>query len=316
GLVRRHYEVGQQATRIKNQLTAIWDELFPECTEILRNPNGLIALLLREHFPTPALIAAASLEDLKGIRRGHRPSQSDLEKLQGLAKHSIGITDPARSYTLLLEQTQLIQVFHLLQQQETELRAAIERIVTGCREGQILLSMPVMGPIHAATILASIGNIRNFAKRSELRRFCGCAPRSTQTGTSIDHDRMSSTGVRLLRQTFFLLVCSSVSAHRDNAWSRLYHRLVIKKCSFDARKGVYLGKKRVIGRLAGQMCGVVHTLLKQDAEAVDAARAHGLPLPGVQLYDPDTHAGTGSGSKPLTNPAASEKIDAANVGTI
>ncbi len=40
-------------------MTAICDELFPECTRLLRNPNLPTALALRSGFPTPAALAAA-----------------------------------------------------------------------------------------------------------------------------------------------------------------------------------------------------------------------------------------------------------------
>ncbi len=54
GLVRHHDELVAESTRRKNKLTAICDELFPEFTRLLRNPNLPTALALRERFPTEA----------------------------------------------------------------------------------------------------------------------------------------------------------------------------------------------------------------------------------------------------------------------
>ncbi len=60
GMVRHHYELVAESTQRKNKLTSICDELFPEFTRLLRNPNLPTALALRSHFPTPADLAAAT----------------------------------------------------------------------------------------------------------------------------------------------------------------------------------------------------------------------------------------------------------------
>jgi transposase len=54
GMVQHHYELVAESTQRKNKLTAICDELFPEFTHLLRNPNLPTALALRERFPTEA----------------------------------------------------------------------------------------------------------------------------------------------------------------------------------------------------------------------------------------------------------------------
>src|SRR6266699_2058727 len=76
GLIRHRYELIHESTRRKNKLTAICDELFPELTHLLRNPNLPTALALRSRFPTPAALAKASFEDLREAR-GRTCSVSD-----------------------------------------------------------------------------------------------------------------------------------------------------------------------------------------------------------------------------------------------
>jgi transposase len=60
GMVRHRYELINESTQRKNKLIAICDDLFPELTVIYKDPNLPSALALREHFPTPAAVAAAS----------------------------------------------------------------------------------------------------------------------------------------------------------------------------------------------------------------------------------------------------------------
>jgi transposase len=307
GLVRRRYELQQSSTRMKNKLTAICDELFPEMAQVFRDPNAQIALDLRYRWPTPALLAAQSLETLSIVKRTHGPGPAKLLKLLELAKTSIGVTGTARVSTLCFEQAQLIESILLIQNQADALEKKIEDLVINSREGQILLSFGYVGTNHAATIIAMIGNIRNFPRKSDLRKFCGWAPRATQTGTSVDRSDMTPTGSRLLKWTFFLLALTAVG--HPTVWETLYQRLVPLKCTYDARTKTYKGKIRVLGRIAGQMVGVIHALLKADAELVDSWPDQ-QTLPAPVLYDPAVHAG--SKPKPavptLTNVAESAKM--------
>lgn len=50
GWIRHRYELTQESTQRKNKLTAICDELFPEFTMVLKNPNLPTALAIREKF--------------------------------------------------------------------------------------------------------------------------------------------------------------------------------------------------------------------------------------------------------------------------
>lgn len=298
-LIRMHYEQTQDLTRFKNKLTALADEIFPELTEIFQNVNLVAALDLREHFPTPASVAAASFEELQTIRHGNFPYPSHLKRLQELAETSIGVKETHRLYGLLLEQRQLIAKLRLVEGQLAEVDAEIKEKLESSREGQILLSMPAIGPFHAAILLSSIGNIRNFERASHLRRFAGWAPQSFQTGTSYDRDTQTRTGSRLIKQEMYL-IC--VEAVKSEPWKSFYERLVIKKCSYDARlKGSemkrYRGKMKVIGRLAGTILTLIFAFLKEDAKIVDACCKAGKEPPAPCLYDPATHASHRRGAR-------------------
>ena len=50
----------------------------------------------------------------------------------------------------------------------------------------------------------------------------------------------------------YMCVISAV-AEDDNVWAERYKRLVPKKCAYDERKCDYVGKIKVIGRVARQM---------------------------------------------------------------
>ncbi len=288
GLVRHRYELIRESTQRKNKLTAICDEVFPELTRVVKDPNALVALALREKFPTPQALATASLTTLQQIRGGARSlSDAKLLELQRLAAQSIGAKDLARQRGLVLEQTQLIKELRLLREHVEQLETEIVSIVEQAREGQILRSFPGIGPVMAATMIAAVGSIHNFPSASALKSYFGWAPVVVQSGSTLDHARLTRGGTRTMKQMLFLAVLQAIRL-QDNEWAKLYERLVKTKCPYDERTQSYVGKTRVIGRVAGQMTEAIYALLKRDAEVLSKVLP-GQEPPAPLLYDPEVH---------------------------
>jgi transposase len=288
GLIRHRYELIRESTQRKNKLTALCDEIFPELTRVVKDPNALVALALREKYPTPQALATTSLTTLQQIRGGARSlSDAKLLELQRLAAQSIGTKDLARQRGLVLEQTQLIKELRLLREHVEQLETEIVSIVEHAREGQILLSFPGIGPVMAATTIAAVGSIHNFPSASALKSYFGWAPVVVQSGSTLDHSRLTRGGTRTMKQMLFLAVFQAIRL-QDNEWARLYDRLVKAKCPYDERTQSYFGKTRVIGRVAGQMTEAIYTLLKRDAEILSRVLPGEVP-PAPLLYDPEVH---------------------------
>jgi transposase len=276
GGVRHRYELVREGTRRKNKLTAICDELFPEFASVCKDPNGPTALALRERLPTPQAVATAPLAELTALRPGRgRPSNAQFEELQRLAGQSIGIKDLVRQRGLVLEQRQLIRELLMLQTHIHELAAEILAVIAHSPEGRILTSIPGIGPIPAAAILATIGNILNFESAAHLKAYCGWAPQVQGSGVSLDRVRLTPYGSRQMRQLFFLIVGKAIQA--ENAWARLYYRLVSRGCALDERQREHRGKLKVVGRVAGQMIALIYALLKLDAEVLSRVPPGAVP---------------------------------------
>ncbi len=284
--MHHRYELSGECSRRKNKLVAICDELFPEFTQVMRDPNAPMGLAIREHFPTPQAVATATLSTLAALRTKNRPSNAQLDELQQLASQSIGTKDVVRQRSLLLEQQQLIKELRLLQEHMQQLDSEVGKIVEQSREGKILTSMG-MGPAQAASIIAAVGNVLNFENAAALKSYFGWAPKMQQSGTSLDRVSLTHTGSRTMKQMMFLIVANLIHL-KDNEWANLYERLVRKKCAYDERTRTYRGKVKVMGRVAGQMIEMMFALLKQDAEVLSAVPAGEAP-PEPILYDRELH---------------------------
>jgi transposase len=286
GLIQHRYELSHHETQLKNKLTAICDELFPELTRVFHDPNRPTALAFREQFPTPTALATASLSALRALRARNFPSDAQLLMLQQLARETIGTKDVDRQRGLLVEQALLIKELRLVQEHLELLQTEISAIVTTSREGTILLSIPPIGLIQAATIIATIGNIANFEKASELKSYFGWAPRRHQSGVSFDRTKLTRAGARPVKQMLFLMVARAMTL--DGEWARIYQRLLPRLAIYDERIKDYRGKLKVIGRIAGQMCSLIFAFLKTDQETLEKVLPGQEPPPPM-LYDPEIH---------------------------
>ena len=286
GLIRHRYELTHESTQRKNKLTAICDELFPEVTQVFKNPNLATALAIRKAYPTPIATANASLEALVQLRIGKLPSNVKLAELQALAAQSIGTRDAARQRGLVLEQTHLIKELELMQEHIVELEREIQAMVEKAREGRILTSIAGIGPVQAATLMAAIGHIDNFPTAAALKAYCGWAPAVSQTGTTMDAAKIGRGGTRTTKQMMFMVVATAIQ--QDGEWKAIYDRLVPIKCAYDERTRSYKGKVKVMGRIAGQMLSLIYALLKYDQEMLRNTPAGQTP-PAPILYDPAVH---------------------------
>jgi transposase len=286
GLMRHRYELVNESTQRKNKLTAICDELFPELTKIFKNPNLPTALDLQEKFPTPHAIATASLTALREVKRRSRPSEADLILLQQFAAQSIGTKDLARQRGLLLEQELLLKELRLIQDHLERLEGEICQIVEQCREGKILLSIPPITPLAAATMIAGIGHIANFEDAGHLKSYFGWAPKRAQTGVTFDRTSLTLGGSRELKRVMYLVAWNAIKAETE--WASLYKRLVPRLCSYDERTQAYKGKGKALGHVIGRLIRLIYALLKQDDETLRHL-APGTPPPEPLLYDPELH---------------------------
>lgn len=108
------------------------------------------------------------------------------------------------------------------------------QVIVHCREGQILTSVPGVGPIQAASILAMVGNIANFDHPGQLKAYCGWAPMLSQSGTTLDRAKLTPRGARVMKRTMYLVIWQTLR-NPDNEFARLYQRLVPRKCVYDER---------------------------------------------------------------------------------
>lgn len=300
GLVQHRNELGVEIGRRQNKLYAICDELFPEFTQIYDDPNSVSALNLREKFPTPEAVASATLDELAATRVYRFPGRKQLERLQALARETIGTKDARRRESLLIEQQFLIRQKRALDQDLFQLDSIIEPIISESREGKILLSFAGIGPTSAAMLIAGIGNIMNYANAYHLRSYLGWSPKQSQTGSTYDHTSLAKGGNRLLKRTLYLIAMNAI---KTEPWRSIYKTLCARMAVYNPKTRKWRGRRKAIGHICGKMIKLMYALLKKDYLLVSGWQGRVEDLPGPECYCAERHMGVSAGGKHHAHPA-------------
>jgi transposase len=229
-LVRNRFKLLTMHTRYRLQLGGIEDVLFPEFKEIFKaSTTKIAARRVLEHFPTPAELASATVEEVREVlyrqARAIRLLDS-VDRLKALASTTGGlITDIEQ---IVRTQRWLLRQLNLLDEELERADAAIAEALEAwpSRDRAILASMPGMSALRQAVLLSTIGELSSFRTDRQLRKLLGWYPESLESGASIAKSQLGASGNRLARRELWLWSMSIVAPRfPDNGFKTYYVRL-------------------------------------------------------------------------------------------
>lgn len=194
------------------------------------NKYGATASAVLTDFLSNEEIAQTPLEDLvafiaeKGKNRFSDP-ESVATTLKAAAKNSYRL-DRCLYEPVTIAVASSLNCIRAFEQEIKVINKAIEKTVAGLNPAEYvcLTSIPGIGPVYAAGILAEIGTIKAFSSHSALAKYAGIVWNDHQSGDfKADDSRMSKAGNRYLR---YYLIEAAGSVSRN---SPEYHDFYLKK---------------------------------------------------------------------------------------
>lgn len=108
-----------------------------------------------------------------------------------------------------------------------------------------LLSVPGLGPVHSAGILAEIGNIKLFASHNALAKFAGLTWR--QTGSAdfkAEVTRMTKTGNKYLR--YYFIEAANLLRIHNKEYSDYYYSKLSEVTKHKHKRAVSLSARKLV----------------------------------------------------------------------
>ena len=257
-LTRARFDVIQNLTREKQRFA---NYLFLKCSGIAQEKNiqntSATTIALMEHFETVDDLANADLNELTAFiaetGRGRFADPDTVAKaIQSAARGSYRLPKTVND-TVNQAISVSIASMRALKEQVNVLDKAIEQqfeIIPNT-----LTSIPGIGKVYSAGIIAEIGNIHRFDSQASVAKFAGLAWTQHQSGEfEAEHSRMIKSGNRYLR--YYLLEAAN-SVRRCDSEFRRYYDLKFKEVNKYQHK-------RALALTARKLVRLVFRLLKDN----------------------------------------------------
>ena len=203
-LCRYRDSVISSRTEIKLRISTIIEQIFPEYEKQFSSLWVSTSIGILEKYLTPENIENAPIDELFEIikdKSHNRLTKAKAISIKGAAADTFGIKIAQDTFSFQLKQ--LIDRMNFLDKQIEALDIEIMKYYE--QFDCYLHTIPGIGIIGAATILAEIGDISRFKNSSALVAFAGIDPTVRQSGEfNSTHNHMSKRGSPYLRHAIFL----------------------------------------------------------------------------------------------------------------
>lgn len=197
-LCRFRFDVVKSQTKLKTQLVACLDLLFPELYHFFKkNLHLKTSYALLSKYSSPKQILSTRIDTLTKLlstaSKG-RYSYEEAVRLKTLAKDSIGIDNPAISTQVVC----IIEQLALMKKQINSIDNDIKNIMLLLNSP--ILSIPGISYNLGSIILSEIGDIKRFSCPKKLLAYAGLDPSVRQSGNfNANTTRISKRGSKHLR---------------------------------------------------------------------------------------------------------------------
>ena len=180
--------------------------------------------------------------------------QKRIEKLFETARNSIGVTYGIPSARLKL--TLLIEELELLEKQLTHLEIAMEQVLTLTGYKEIILSIPGVGIITAASFLGNTGDPSRFTHPRQISKLAGYNLIEDSSGENKSKTTISKRGRKQLRNVLYQMARTTVAVNSE--MKALYHYLKNRPVN-------PLKKKQALVVISKKIITIIHSLLKKQS---------------------------------------------------
>jgi transposase len=234
-LSRFRFRLTEQVGDIKRKLLTILDRVFPEYERLFTNVFLKASRTILKEAVSAQEFADFDLQELSDLlaqaSRG-RFSQDQAEKIQEQARQSVGVGFLTNA--VHLEMHCLLAQLDLLDEQRSQVDQTIADLMQ--QVPQYITSIPGIGPVTGAAILAEIGDIQRFETVDKLVAYAGIDATVYQTGQfEASEAHMSKRGSPYLRHALWLAATAAIL--HDPSLQQYYQ----KKRSEGKQHGTALG---------------------------------------------------------------------------
>jgi transposase len=222
-LTAHRYRLTVEATRYKNRLQGMLDLAWPELLQHFCGLHKRTPRLILDRWPLPCDLLAASPRTVMAFVKRASRGQLDRDRVKALieaTRTTIGLPDAPEERRL--EIRNILARWALLREQLADLDDRIAAVVEECPEAKVLLTVPSVGAVCAATLVADLGTPEDFEHWRQVVKLAGMNIVTSSSGhrpQTITPKWQSKRGRPMLRRQLFLLAgrwCQADGLYREH----------------------------------------------------------------------------------------------------
>ncbi len=284
----------EERTSLKNRLHRLLRTHFPGYRQALGAKFSVRTLVVLAACPSPDDLLRRGAARLAQLRNsdGKRIGAAFARKVIALAKTApVPCLPPMARLSIQDAAARILQLNRFLHGMDAAIAAELERLFPN----NVLLSVPGLGPVSVASILAEVADIRRFPDKETFVGYCGLYPIAWESGDTKLRFRMTRKGNRMLKMT--LLVASAAARQYNPAIRHFYARLRTRGKS----------KKAAGGAIARKMAEIVWAVLTSNQPWSEEIALRGIARGEEMLQIPKGACSERSrGERRLTGDAAGQ----------
>lgn len=241
-LTRTRESLMKVRTKIKNRVTHELEAACIKLSSVLSDVFGKSG----RHI-VDGLLNSMDLEEILETIPS-RKIKANKEEIRGTIQANLS------SLQIFLVRSHL-DMIDAITKQVAEIDAMISDHISSRNEDmRIALSMPGMGFVSASTILAEIGDFRDFSSPDKLAAYCGLVPSVYQSAGKLINGHITKHGSPHIRSMIIEVAHAIIRTRRDTRLKKFFLRI-------KARRGTKIG---VVALARKVLCILYHLLIHQE----------------------------------------------------
>lgn len=267
GLATTRTSLNKRKNAIKNTITAVLDEFFPEYVEVFKHPlKGKASRHVLKTCPFPKFIRELGEDGVTGeIKKAVKKTvgRKKARQLVEAAQESIGVDYGEEAARLKLRL--LINELELLEQQTEELEKQMSCALGKTDYAEFLLTIKGIGIVTLAACLGELGDPTRFDNPRQMSRMAGYNLVEDSSGKNKSGTKISKRGRKNLRSVLYQMALTMVATNDE--MKELYNYL-------KTREKDPLRKMQALIVVSKKILTVIHTLAKKK-ESYDPDKVFG-----------------------------------------
>ena len=259
--------LNKRKSAIKNTITAVMDEFFPEYAEVFKCPlSGKASRHILKVCPFPKFILALGEDGVMAeIQKAVKKTvgRKKAKQLVETAKDSVGVDYGEEAARLKLRL--MLEELELLERQTEELERQMADTLNKTDYAEFLLSIKGIGVVTLAACLGELGDPTRFDNPRQMSRMAGYNLVEDSSGKNKSGTKISKRGRKNLRSVLYQMALTMVATNGE--MKQLYHYL-------KTREKAPLRKMQALIVISKKILTLIHTLARKK-ESYDPDKVFG-----------------------------------------